>query len=65
MRIGIVVIHLVILSSTMMIRFPMGNKRITVKGLKIFDVKSEENILLVTGSIPGPIGGMVIVRKAG
>ncbi|MCZ6799413.1 MAG: 50S ribosomal protein L3 [Nitrospirae bacterium] len=43
----------------------MGNKRITVKGLKIFDVKSEENILLVTGSIPGPIGGMVIVRKAG
>ncbi len=43
----------------------MGNKRITVKGLKIFDVRSEENILLVTGSIPGPIGGMVIVRKAG
>ena len=43
----------------------MGNKRITIKGLKIFDVRSEENILLVTGSIPGPIGGMVIVRKAG
>ena len=43
----------------------MGNKRITVKGLRVFDVKSEENILLVTGSIPGPVGGMVIVRKAG
>ena len=43
----------------------MGNKRITVKGLKVFDVRSEENILLVSGSIPGPIGGMVIVRKAG
>ena len=43
----------------------MGNKRITVKGLKVFDVRSEENILLVSGSIPGPIGGMVVVRKAG
>ncbi len=43
----------------------MGNKRITVKGLRVFDVKLEENILLVSGSIPGPIGGMVIVRKAG
>ena len=43
----------------------MGNKRITVKGLKVFDVRSEENILLVSGSIPGPVGGMVIVRKAG
>lgn len=43
----------------------MGNKRITVKGLKVFDVRSEENILLVSGSVPGPIGGMVIIRKAG
>ena len=42
----------------------MGNKRITVKGLRVVDVRSEENILLVSGSIPGPIGGMVIVRKA-
>jgi large subunit ribosomal protein L3 len=43
----------------------MGNKRITVKGLKVFDVRSEENLLLVSGSIPGPVGGVVIVRKAG
>lgn len=43
----------------------MGNKRITVKGLRVFDVRSEENILLVSGSIPGPVGGVVIVRKAG
>ncbi len=42
----------------------MGNKKITVKGLRVFDVRSEENILLVSGSIPGPIGGLVIVRKA-
>jgi large subunit ribosomal protein L3 len=43
----------------------MGNRRITVRGLKVFDVRSEENILLVSGSVPGPIGGMVIIRKAG
>ncbi len=43
----------------------MGNKRITIKGLRIFDVRAEENILLVSGSIPGPVGGMVMVRKAG
>ena len=42
----------------------MGNKRITVKGLRVVGVRSEGNILLVSGSIPGPIGGMVIVRKA-
>ncbi len=43
----------------------MGNKKITVKGLTVFDVRTEENILLVSGSIPGPIGGLVIIRKAG
>jgi large subunit ribosomal protein L3 len=43
----------------------MGNKRITVKGLKVVGVKPEENILLVSGSVPGSVGGMVIVRKVG
>jgi large subunit ribosomal protein L3 len=43
----------------------MGNKRITVKGLKIVGVKLEENIILVSGSVPGPAGGVVLVRKVG
>jgi large subunit ribosomal protein L3 len=43
----------------------MGNKRITVKGLRVVGVKPEENILLVSGSVPGPVGGVVIVRKVG
>jgi large subunit ribosomal protein L3 len=43
----------------------MGNKQITVKGLKVFGIKPEENILLITGSVPGPVGGVVIVRKVG
>ena len=43
----------------------MGNKRITVKGLRVVGVKPEENILLVSGSVPGPAGGVVFVRKVG
>jgi len=43
----------------------MGNKRVTVKGLTVVGVRPEENILLVSGSVPGPIGGVVIVRKVG
>jgi len=43
----------------------MGNKKITVKGLRVFGIKSEENIILVSGSVPGPVGGVVIVRKVG
>lgn len=43
----------------------MGNKRITVKGLTIVGVRPEENVLLVSGSVPGPVGGIVIVRKVG
>lgn len=43
----------------------MGNKQITVRGLKVFGIKAEENILLITGSVPGPVGGVVIVRKVG
>lgn len=43
----------------------MGNKKITIRGLKVFGIKSEENILLITGSVPGPVGGVVIVRKVG
>ncbi len=41
----------------------MGNKQVTVKGLKVISVKPEENILLVSGSVPGPIGGVVMIRK--
>jgi large subunit ribosomal protein L3 len=41
----------------------MGNKRVTQKGLEIVAVDSEENLLLVRGSVPGPRGGVVEVRS--
>jgi large subunit ribosomal protein L3 len=40
----------------------MGNTRVTQKGLEIVAVDSEENLLLVRGSVPGPRGGVVEVR---
>jgi large subunit ribosomal protein L3 len=42
----------------------MGNSRITQQNLKLLDVRSEENLLLVKGAIPGPNGGLVLVKKA-
>ena len=43
----------------------MGNKRITQRGLEIVDVRPEDNLLLVRGSVPGPTGGIVEIRTDG
>jgi large subunit ribosomal protein L3 len=40
----------------------MGGKRVTQLGLTIFQVDSENNLLLVKGAIPGPKNGFVEVR---
>ncbi len=41
----------------------MGNRRVTQRGLEIVSVDAEENLLLVRGSVPGPRGGVVEVRR--
>ena len=41
----------------------MGNERVTVQGLKVVKVDAEKNIVLVKGSIPGPNGGTVIIKR--
>ena len=40
----------------------MGNKRVTQKGLEIVQIDSDQNLLLVRGSVPGPRNGVVEVR---
>ncbi|MFL5884126.1 MAG: 50S ribosomal protein L3 [Thermoleophilaceae bacterium] len=40
----------------------MGNKRVTQRGLEVVDVRPEENLLLLRGSVPGPKGCTVEVR---
>jgi large subunit ribosomal protein L3 len=41
----------------------MGGDRRTVRGLQIVGVVKEQNLLLISGAIPGPPGGLVTVRK--
>ena len=40
----------------------MGNKRVTQRGLEVVDVRPEDNLLLLRGSVPGPKGCTVEVR---
>ena len=40
----------------------MGGDRVTQRGLQIIDCDPERNLLLVQGSVPGGVNGMVIVR---
>ena len=42
----------------------MGNVQRTVQNLKVVRVMPEENCLLVRGAVPGPNGGMLILRGA-
>jgi large subunit ribosomal protein L3 len=43
----------------------MGNKRVTQRGLEVVDVRPDQNLLLVRGSVPGPKGTVVEVRNEG
>jgi large subunit ribosomal protein L3 len=42
----------------------MGNARVTAKNLKVIKVDTDENLLLVRGSVPGPSGLYIFIRKA-
>ena len=43
----------------------MGNKRVTQRGLEVVDVRGDENLLLLRGSVPGPKGSVVEIRGEG
>ncbi|MEA2353864.1 MAG: large subunit ribosomal protein [Thermoleophilaceae bacterium] len=43
----------------------MGNKRITQRGLEVVDVRPDDNLLLLRGSVPGPRGCIVEIRTDG
>ena len=42
----------------------MGGKRVTMKNLQVVAVDPEQSLLVVRGSIPGPVRGFVLVRPA-
>ena len=42
----------------------MGAVNRKARNLAVVQVRNEDNVLLVAGSVPGPNGGVVIIRKA-
>ncbi len=42
----------------------MGDARVTVSGLTIAKVELENNLIMVRGAVPGPNGGLVILKKS-
>jgi large subunit ribosomal protein L3 len=42
----------------------MGDERITTQNLQIVQVRETENVLLISGAVPGAIGSYVMVRPA-
>jgi large subunit ribosomal protein L3 len=42
----------------------MGNERVTVRNLRVLGVDKDDNLLVVEGSVPGPMGGYLVIMKA-
>jgi len=40
-----------------------GNERVTIENLSVLKVIPEKNILVVSGSVPGPRGGLLLIYK--
>jgi large subunit ribosomal protein L3 len=43
----------------------MGARRFTELGLRVVKVDAERNLLFVHGAVPGPMNGLVTIRKQG
>ena len=41
-----------------------GARQITVQNLRLVEIRSDDNLLLIRGAVPGPVGGTVIVRRS-
>lgn len=41
----------------------MGNDRVKMKGLKVVKIFTEKNYILISGSVPGHIGSIVLIQK--
>ncbi|GAA2728935.1 50S ribosomal protein L3 [Actinocorallia aurantiaca] len=42
----------------------MGSARKTIQNLTVHSVDAEKNLILIKGAVPGPNGGLVLVRNA-
>ena len=42
----------------------LGNEQVTVQNLDVVKIDTENNLLIVKGAVPGPKGGLLIVKSA-
>ena len=42
----------------------LGAERVTVQNLKIAKIDSENNLIAIKGAVPGPNGGIVLIRDS-
>jgi len=42
----------------------MGAERVTTLNLQVVSADAERDLLIVRGAVPGPRGGLVVVRNA-
>ena len=43
----------------------MGDERVTVQNLEIVRIDAERNLIAIRGAIPGPRGGLIMIKKRG
>ncbi len=41
----------------------LGVERVTIQNLKVVKIDSEKNLILVCGAVPGPKGGLVMIKN--
>jgi large subunit ribosomal protein L3 len=41
----------------------LGNAQVTARNLKVVRIDREHNLLVVRGAVPGPNGGLVVIRE--
>jgi large subunit ribosomal protein L3 len=42
----------------------LGSARVTTLNLEVVQADAERNLLLIKGAVPGPRGGVVLIRDA-
>ena len=42
----------------------MGNSRVTVRQLEVFEADPARNLLLVRGAVPGARNGLLLIKKS-
>ena len=49
---------------TMLLVGHLGAERVTVQNLAVVKVDAENNLIAIKGAIPGPNGGIVVIRDS-